>query len=120
MMSLNIDEHKIKASSILYTGKTFEGKTFAVFTVFLLNRKCFPMNYVLVNRLCKSTNMLLQTFSREWKFCTLTAKGFPLESFTVYGNTHYTVHALDHLINMTLTSTDLLVSQRSPSFLGMV
>ena len=56
------------------------------FRSFSLNRKCFPMNYGLVNWQCKSTCMLHvpQKFLREWQFCTLTTKVFPLESFAIY------------------------------------
>ena len=64
-------------------GKMFEGENFHGFS---LNYECFPMNYGLVDWQCKSTGMLLQKVSREWKFCILTAKVFPLESFAVYGN----------------------------------
>ena len=62
----------------------FEGQNFRGFRAFSFNRKCFPTNYGFVDRQCKSTSMLLQKFSSEWKFCTLTVKVFPLESFAVY------------------------------------
>ena len=58
----------------------FEGETHG----FSLNRECFPMIYGLIDWQCKSTSMLLQKFSREWQFCALTAKVFPLKSFAVY------------------------------------
>ena len=50
-----------------------------------LNRESFPVNYGLFDWQCKSTSMLARKFSHERKFCTLTAKVFPLESFAVYG-----------------------------------
>ena len=52
-------------------GKTFEEDNFYGFRGLSLNRKCFPMNYGLVDWQCKSTSMLPQKFSCEWKFCTL-------------------------------------------------
>ena len=51
-----------------------------------------PMNYGLVDWQCKSTSMLAQKFSREWQFCTLTVKVFPLKSFAVYGSYLATLH----------------------------
>ena len=78
-----------RLSILPYTAKMFEGENFRSFHGFSLNRKCFPMNYGLVNWQCKSTSMLVRKFSCEWQFCTLSTKVFPLESFAVYGITHY-------------------------------
>ena len=59
----------------------YEGGNFCRFS---LNRGCIPTNYGLVDWQCKSTSMLPQKFSPNWKVCTLTAKVFPLEIFIVY------------------------------------
>ena len=66
------------------------------------NHKCFPTNYGLVDWQCKPTSMLVRKFSHEWKFCTLTAKVFPLESFAVYGVCVYKVVTF-HLMWLTTT-----------------
>ena len=73
----------LQTVTVLYTAKCSRGKTFAVFHSIV---NVFPLiSYGLVDWQCKSTSMLLQKFSREWQFCTLTVKVFPLESFAVYG-----------------------------------
>ena len=69
----------------------FEEENFRGFCGYSLNHKCFAMNYGLVDWQCKSTSMLAQKFSCEWKFCTLTMKVFPLESFAIYSNHAHTV-----------------------------
>ena len=77
----------------------FEGENFHVFCSFSLNRECFPTNYGLVDWQCKSTSMLLQKFSNEWKFCTLTVKVLPYTVvlfLQLYFNVNYVaIHTIE-------------------------
>ena len=73
-------------SVLLYTGKLLHGKTFVVFTVFLLNCECFPTNHGHVDQQYKSTECYSESFTMNSYFPLRTQnfsymKVFP---YTVY------------------------------------